>query len=166
MSYAKIDREILVRHPDNPILTPADFPWRVRAVYNSSAVKTPGGRYVILCRVNELNHKTLLWPGDSDDGVHFTMRPQPHRMPDDPVWREAAGTVYYDPRVTYLDGEYKVLLAVQTAAASGRASGSRGRAHRQGGDKSLFIRGLCVSIPWDRIRSGRQVSTPLVCGRW
>jgi len=116
MSYVKIDRRILHRHADNPILTPEQFPWRIRAVYNCSAVKTAPGRYVMLCRVNELNAKTLLWPADSTDGVHFAPRPEPYAMPDDPVWREAASTVYYDPRVTFIDGEYKVLLAVQSTS--------------------------------------------------
>ena len=37
-------------------------------------------------------------------------------MPDDPVWRGAASTVYYDPRITCIDGEYKVLLAVQSTS--------------------------------------------------
>ena len=68
MNYAKITKEVLVRYPGNPVLTAKDFPVRMRAVYNSSAVKLANGRYVMLCRTNQLNHLTLLWGADSTDG--------------------------------------------------------------------------------------------------
>lgn len=114
MAVARIDRDILKRHPLNPVVRQSMFPWKIRAVYNSSAIKVAEGRYVMLCRVNELNHKTLLWGADSSDGINWTVRPEPFAMPDDPVWNQAASTVYYDPRITWIDGEYKVLLAVQS----------------------------------------------------
>ena len=116
MDYAKIDREIFVRHPENPILSAASFESlniRMRSVYNSSAIKMQDGKYVMLCRVNQLNHMTLLWPADSDDGIHFTLRPEPYEMPDDPLWKKITRSVYYDPRITYIDGEYTVLLACE-----------------------------------------------------
>lgn len=113
MGYAKIDREVLVRHPANPILTAADFPTRMRAVYNSSAVKTPDGRYVMLRRVNQLNHRTLLWGADSADGIGWTVRPEPFEMPDTDLWRAAARSVHYDPRITFIDGEHRVPVAVE-----------------------------------------------------
>lgn len=111
--YAKIDREVFIRHPANPILTGRSFPARMRAVYNSSAIKTGPGRYVMLCRVNQLNHTTLLWPADSTDGIHFTPRPEPYAMPADPLWASIARSVYYDPRITFIDGEYKVFVACE-----------------------------------------------------
>jgi predicted GH43/DUF377 family glycosyl hydrolase len=120
MDFAKIDRDILTRYEGNPVLAPSDFMdqlgFKMRAVYNSSAVKTPDGRYVMLCRTNQLNHKTLLWGADSEDGLNWTLRPEPFEMPDDPVWNQAASTVYYDPRITWIDGEFKVLLAVQSTS--------------------------------------------------
>lgn len=108
-----IDREVLVRHPGNPVLTAKDFPHRMRAVYNSSAVKLAEGQYVMLCRANELNAKTLLWPADSTDGLTWKLRGAPYEMPDTEEWHRYASTVYYDPRITYLDGWYYVLLACQ-----------------------------------------------------
>ena len=87
MDYAKIDRDILTRYEGNPVLTPEDFQrqlgFKMRAVYNSTAVKTPDGRYVMLCRTNQLNHKTLLWGADSADGLNWALRPEPFEMPDD-----------------------------------------------------------------------------------
>ncbi len=113
MHYTKIAKEVLVRHPANPILTARDFPIRIRAVYNSAAVKMPDGHYVMLCRVNQLNNTTLLWFADSTDGVHFKPRPEPIDMPEDELWKRVSRSVYYDPRITYLDGEYKVLVACE-----------------------------------------------------
>lgn len=118
MEYARIDRDVLVRYEGNPVLSARDFEAqlgiRMRAVYNCSAVKTQDGRYVMLCRTNQLNHLTLLWGADSDDGLQWTLRPEPFEMPDTEAWREAARSVYYDPRITWIDGEYKVLLACQS----------------------------------------------------
>ncbi|MFP4355627.1 MAG: glycoside hydrolase family 130 protein [Phycisphaerae bacterium] len=120
MDYEKIDRDILTRYEGNPVLKPEDFMeqlgFKMRAVYNSTAVKMAEGKYVMLCRTNQLNHKTLLWGADSEDGLNWKLRPEPFKMPDTDEWREATTTVYYDPRVTWIDGEYKVLLACQTTS--------------------------------------------------
>ena len=116
-SYAKIDRDVFTRHPGNPVLSAADFTAqlgiRMRAIYNSSAIKTPEGRYVMLCRTNQLNHKTLLWGADSDDGLNWRLRPEPFAMPDDDLWQRVTRSVYYDPRITFIDGRYVVLLACE-----------------------------------------------------
>jgi predicted GH43/DUF377 family glycosyl hydrolase len=116
-SYAFIDRDIFTRYRGNPVLSAADFReqlgLKVRAVYNSAAVKTAEGRYVMLCRTNQLNHRTLLWGADSDDGLNWKLRLEPFQMPDDPHWKRVTRSVYYDPRVTWIDGEYKVLLACE-----------------------------------------------------
>lgn len=89
-----ITREILIRHPANPVLTAAAFPWRMRAVYNSSAIKVAEGKYGMLCRANELNHCTLLWPAHSTDGITWKLRPAPSSMPDTAEWHRYAATVY------------------------------------------------------------------------
>lgn len=121
-SYSKIDRAILTRHPGNPVLTADDFQkqlgLRVRAVYNSSAIKVAEGKYVMLCRTNQLNHMTLLWGADSPDGLNWTLRPEPFAMPDTETWHRYASTVYYDPRITYIDGEFLVLIACQNTSFS------------------------------------------------
>lgn len=111
--YVKIDRKIMTRYENNPVVTAEDFPWIMRAVYNSAAIKTRDGNYVMLMRCNELNHRTLLWGADSSDGLNWKVRPEPFTMPDTPLWHKYAASVYYDPRITWIDGEYKVLLACQ-----------------------------------------------------
>lgn len=116
-SYARIDRDVLTRHPANPVLSARHFReqlgLRMRAVYNSAAVKVAPEHYVMLCRVNQLNHRTLLWGADSADGVNWKLRPSPFTMPTDPLWEAVTRSVYYDPRVTWIDGEYKILLACE-----------------------------------------------------
>ncbi len=116
MQYAKIDKDVLVRHPENPILSAENFPTKMRAVYNSAAIKIADGRYTMLCRVNQLNHKTLLWGADSQDGIHFNLRPEPFQLPETAEFLEASSSVVYDPRITFIDDKFYVLLACQGPA--------------------------------------------------
>lgn len=113
MKHKKIYDNVLIRHKTNPILTAEDFPYKMRAVYNSAAIKLFDGNYTMLCRVNQLNHKTLLWGADSIDGIHFTLRDEPFSMPEDKEWENATRSAYYDPRITYIDERYIVLLATE-----------------------------------------------------
>lgn len=117
MEYAKIDRAVFTRYEGNPALSAKDFQQqlgiKMRSVYNSSAIKTPEGKYIMLCRVNQLNHMTLLWGADSDDGYNWKLRPEPFEMPKDDLWKSITRSVYYDPRITYIDGQYLVLIACE-----------------------------------------------------
>jgi len=112
-SYTEVGDDVFQRSSANPVLSPDQFPFKVRAVYNSSAIRREDGTYVMLCRVNQLNHCTLLWGADSDDGVTWQVRPKPFAMPDTEEWRRYAPTVYSDPRTTRIAGEYLVPLACQ-----------------------------------------------------
>ncbi len=122
MQYAKITRDVLTRHPSNPVLSARHFQEqlgiKMRAVYNSSAIKMEDGSYVMLCRTNQLNHMTLLWGADSPDGIEWTLRPEPFEMSDDPRWLEATKSVYFDPRITRIDDGYIVLMACQGGPGS------------------------------------------------
>ena len=113
----RINRRVLVRYERNPVLTHADFPWEMRSVYNSAGIKSQhaGARapYTMICRCNQLNHETLLWPEDSQDGLSWKLRAQPYAVPNTPEWQYEAALVYYDLRITWIDGEYKILVACQ-----------------------------------------------------
>ena len=115
MELKKPDRRVLKRYDNNPILTGEDFPWLMRAVYNSSAVRTchAGARapYVMITRCNQLNHRTLMWAADSEDGLNWKLRDLPYEVPSTEDWKFATADVYYDPRIQWLDDEYKVLVA-------------------------------------------------------
>ncbi len=107
----KVTKEVVRRHPQNPILTADDFPWRVASVYNSGCTKV-GEKYLLACRVNQLNQRTLIWLADSDDGVRFTPRPEPLPMPEDPEFQEFATHVVYDPRITCFAEEDRYLMTL------------------------------------------------------
>ena len=46
--------QLLVRYPTNPILTAADWPYAVNAVFNPGAVILKDGTTVLLCRAEDL----------------------------------------------------------------------------------------------------------------
>jgi predicted GH43/DUF377 family glycosyl hydrolase len=107
----KVTKEVVRRHPENPILTADQFPWRVSSVYNSGCTKYKG-RYILACRVNRLDMHTEIWLADSDDGVRFTPRPDPLPMPETEDFRQFATHVVYDPRITYLAEEKRYLMTL------------------------------------------------------
>jgi predicted GH43/DUF377 family glycosyl hydrolase len=55
--------------------------------------------------------KQLIWPADSDDGIHFVPRPEPIKMPETEEFKEYTTGMYYDPRVTNIDGKYYTVFA-------------------------------------------------------
>jgi len=106
---------IVDRHPGNPILTGADFPAEsgIVRVFNSGVVKR-GDRYLMACRAENRALKDFIWMAASDDGVHFTPRPAPIQMPDDPEFAEYTAGMYYDPRITEIDGTFYVMHAAHS----------------------------------------------------
>jgi beta-1,4-mannooligosaccharide/beta-1,4-mannosyl-N-acetylglucosamine phosphorylase len=107
------------RHPDNPILTAADFPGDVAWAFNPGVVKLPDGRYIMLARVEDSALHRYMWVCDSEDGIHFKPRPEPVTVPlDDPVYYEYCDLgrrrTYFDPRITPLDGAYYITIAAHT----------------------------------------------------
>jgi predicted GH43/DUF377 family glycosyl hydrolase len=109
--YPKDKQDIAVRYEGNPILTREDVPAAAKGVYNSGCIKTAEGKYVMLCRVETPSMKQFIWPADSDNGIDFKLRPEPIRMPDTDRFREYTTGMYYDPRVTMIDGKYYVVFA-------------------------------------------------------
>ncbi len=109
--YPKTKENIVVRYPSNPILTKEDVPAAAKGVFNSGCIRTLDGRYVMLCRVETPSMKQLVWPADSDNGINFKFRPEPIRMPDDEDFREYTTGMYYDPRVTEIEGKYYLVFA-------------------------------------------------------
>lgn len=108
MFYPK--EEVLVRYPGNPILTPDDMPFACSGVYNSGAVKF-GDKYLLVLRVESIDITCCFMIAESDDGYHFTVRPEPIPMPDDEEFREYTAHLIYDPRVTPLEGAYYICFA-------------------------------------------------------
>lgn len=96
------------RHPENPILTAAQFPRPVNSVFNAAAVKFDG-QYLLLNRVEDLTGSSCLWLARSDDGVHFTPDPEPAMVPTtEEPFRAVEDCSLEDPRITQIDDTYYI----------------------------------------------------------
>jgi beta-1,2-mannobiose phosphorylase / 1,2-beta-oligomannan phosphorylase len=93
--------ELFERHPNNPILTAADWPYDVNAVFNPAAAEV-AGQTVLLARVEDcrgISHLTVARSGNGIDG--WTVEPEPLLAPDDDTESERWG--FEDPRVVWVD---------------------------------------------------------------
>jgi predicted GH43/DUF377 family glycosyl hydrolase len=94
-------RERFHRHPANPILTAADWPYPVNAVFNPAAAQL-GEATVLLARVEDLtgiSHLSVARSGDGVDG--WTIDPEPLLAPAEGVESEQWG--FEDARVVFVD---------------------------------------------------------------
>ena len=108
---------ILRRYAGNPIVTARDFPPEagIKHVFNSGAVKW-GKKYIMVCRVEDAALCPKMWIAESNDGYHFVTRPKHVPVPDDdPEFAEYTAGMYYDPRVTEIDGTFYLLHAAHSS---------------------------------------------------
>ncbi|MBN2537222.1 glycosidase [candidate division WOR-3 bacterium] len=104
------DNQLFQRHPGNPILTAAQWPHTVNAVFNPGAARMPDGSTVLLCRVEDRRGISCLWAARSDDGVAgWRIDPAPVLFPDPQNHPEETWGVE-DPRIVWLEelGRYAV----------------------------------------------------------
>ena len=105
------------RHPENPIVQPGGYDWRLAVAFNPAVIheggrtwmfeRAAGGLRPFICAIGALV---------SDDGVHF------QHVSDQPVFTpgmcgSATGSVQ-DPRVVKLDGRYWMTFAYRPYAWS------------------------------------------------
>lgn len=110
--------ELFRRHERNPILTAANWPYRVNSVFNPGATLLADGSTLLLCRVEDRRGHSHLCAARSANGIDDwridsdpTFMADPERYPDE-LWG------IEDPRITHVPelGRYAV---VYTAYASG-----------------------------------------------
>jgi predicted GH43/DUF377 family glycosyl hydrolase len=106
-----MNRELLARHPANPILKPEDLPFLCNAIYNPGAARM-GDRIVLMPRVEDGRRDNRLHVAWSHDGVHFDVEPKPIRIAPSP-YDDPTEYHLYDPRITFLDGAYYVTYCSQ-----------------------------------------------------
>lgn len=93
--------ELFERHPANPILTGADWPGQVNAVFNPAAAEV-GGETVLLARVEDRRGISHLGVARSANGIDgWRISPDPLLAPDDATPSEQWG--FEDPRVVWVD---------------------------------------------------------------
>jgi len=94
-------RELFLRHPGNPILSAADWPYPVNAVFNPAAA-VAGGETVLLARVEAMTGISHLTVARSANGVDgWAVADEPLLAPVDGVESEQWG--FEDPRAVWLD---------------------------------------------------------------
>jgi predicted GH43/DUF377 family glycosyl hydrolase len=62
--------DLFHRHPENPLLTAADWPYAAHSVFNPGATQLPSGETLLLVRVEDRRGFSHLTAARSDDGVH------------------------------------------------------------------------------------------------
>ena len=91
------------RHPANPILSAADWPHTVNAVFNPGAVQLPDGTALLLCRVEDRRGISCLWAARSNDGISgWQVDPEPALLPRPQDHPEETWGVE-DPRIVWLE---------------------------------------------------------------
>lgn len=137
-----MNRELLSRHPANPILKPEDQPFLCNAIYNPGAARL-GDRTVLMPRVEDGRRDNRLHVAWSRDGVHFDVEPEPIRIApsphDDPTEYHL-----YDPRITFLEGAYYVTYCSQNFGEIVRIGLLRTS------DFRAFERLPFITSPWSR----------------
>jgi beta-1,2-mannobiose phosphorylase / 1,2-beta-oligomannan phosphorylase len=94
-------RELFERHPGNPILTAADWPYPVNAVFNPAAAAV-NGEIVLLARVEDrrgISHLSVARSANGLDG--WSIDQEPLLAPDDETASEQWG--FEDPRTVWVD---------------------------------------------------------------
>lgn len=114
--------QLLVRHPDNPILTPAMWPYPANAVFNPGATRLHDtGDILLLVRVEDRRGISHLCSARSKDGIERwqiddapTLHPFLETHPEE--WWGIE-----DPRITWIPemGRYAVVCAVYSRGGPG-----------------------------------------------
>ncbi|MCU0648874.1 MAG: hypothetical protein MUF00_12810 [Gemmatimonadaceae bacterium] len=90
------------RHPANPILSAADWPYPAHSVFNAGATRLTDGTTLLLCRVEDRRGHSHLCAARSVDGVtDWTIDPRPTFEADPVRYPEELWGVE-DPRITWV----------------------------------------------------------------
>jgi predicted GH43/DUF377 family glycosyl hydrolase len=111
--------ELFIRHPKNPILTAADWPYPVHTVFNPGATRLADGTTLLLCRVEDRRGISHLCAARSVTGFDGwvvdrapTLQPEPDRYPEE-LWG------IEDPRITFVEELGKYVVAYTAFAKGG-----------------------------------------------
>ena len=113
---------MIPKHPLNPLLQASQIPYPASLVFNAGVCKFRG-RYIMVFR-NDVGFSPKGWDyrdtytnlgiADSDDGIHWTPRPQPWQRPLQLVHDDPEISRFYDPRLTVIDDRCYLCFAVDT----------------------------------------------------
>jgi predicted GH43/DUF377 family glycosyl hydrolase len=90
--FSKGGEKMFQRHPNNPILTAAEWPYTVNSVFNPGATRLPDGTTLLLCRVEDMrghSHFTVARSKNGIDGWEIdsepSFSPDPIQYPEE-LW--------------------------------------------------------------------------------
>jgi predicted GH43/DUF377 family glycosyl hydrolase len=110
---------LLERHPKNPILTAADWPYPVHTVFNPGATMLEDGTTLLLCRVEDRRGHSHLCAARSENGIDgWVIDPEPTFAPD-PVHHPEELWGIEDPRITYVPELKKYMIAYTAFGKAG-----------------------------------------------
>lgn len=107
------------RHPRNPILSAADWPYPAHTVFNAGATRLVDGTTLLLCRVEDRRGHSHLCAARSVDGIdRWIIDPVP-TFPADPGRYPEELWGVEDPRITYVEELGKYVIAYTAYSKSG-----------------------------------------------
>jgi len=93
---------LLDRHPSNPILTAADWPYPVHTVFNPGATLLADGTTLLLCRVEDRRGISHLCAARSKNGIDNWVIDEEPTFSADPLQHPEELWGIEDPRITYV----------------------------------------------------------------
>lgn len=113
-THMHMSETLFYRHPKNPLLTAADWPYPVNTVFNAGATLLPDGQTLLLCRVEDRRGHSHFCAARSKNGIdNWEIDPEPSLLPDPENYPEEVWGIE-DPRITYLP-ELKKYAVVYTS---------------------------------------------------
>jgi predicted GH43/DUF377 family glycosyl hydrolase len=103
--------ELFHRHANNPILSAADWPYRVNSVFNAGATTLADGTTLLLCRVEDRRGLSHFCVARSTNGIDgWQIDPSPTFLPDAEHHPEEFWGIE-DPRITFVQELNKYAIA-------------------------------------------------------
>lgn len=121
MPSNNLHEELFQRHPRNPILTAAAWPYPCNTVFNPGAVLLPDGATLLLCRVEDRRGLSHLCAARSDNGIDgWRIDPEPTLMSEPEGYPEEKWGIE-DPRITFVSelGQYVITYTAYSRGGPG-----------------------------------------------
>jgi predicted GH43/DUF377 family glycosyl hydrolase len=114
---------LLTRHPANPLLSAADWPYPAHTVFNAGATLLRDGTTLLLCRVEDRRGHSHLCAARSANGIDgWVIDKEPTLLPDPEHHPEELWGIE-DPRITFVEdlGKYAIAYTAFGKAGPGVA---------------------------------------------
>jgi predicted GH43/DUF377 family glycosyl hydrolase len=119
MSKLRLHETLFQRHPSNPILSAADWPYPIHSVFNAGATLLRDGTTLLLCRAEDRRGHSHLCAARSANGVDgWVIDSKPTLFPDPRAYPEELWGIE-DPRITWVEELKKYAIAYTAFSRSG-----------------------------------------------